>query len=58
VKLVVEVDGSSHARRAVADARRDRALARLGWRVVRLPAQLVLSQPLEAVALVRQALTR
>jgi very-short-patch-repair endonuclease len=32
-KLVVEVDGSSHARRAGADARRDRALARLGWRV-------------------------
>jgi very-short-patch-repair endonuclease len=58
VKLVVEVDGSSHARRGAADARRDRALARLGWRVVRLSAQLVLQQPLEAVALVREALAR
>jgi very-short-patch-repair endonuclease len=55
-KLVIEVDGSYHARRAAADARRDRALARLGWRVVRLPARLVLSRPLEAVALVREAL--
>jgi len=58
VKLVVEVDGSSHTRRAAADARRDRALARLGWRVERLPAALVLQQPFEAVALVRAALAR
>lgn len=55
-RLVVEVDGSAHARRAGADARRDRALAQLGWRVVRVPAKLVLKQPEEAVALVRQAL--
>jgi len=58
VKLVVEVDGTAHARRAAADARRDRALARLGWRVVRLPAALVLRQPLAAVGLVRLALSR
>jgi very-short-patch-repair endonuclease len=38
VKLVVEVDGCSHRGRAAADARRDRKLARLGYRVVRLPA--------------------
>jgi very-short-patch-repair endonuclease len=57
-KLVVEVDGSCHARRGVADARRDRALARLGWRVVRVPAALVIEQPLEAVARVREALSR
>jgi very-short-patch-repair endonuclease len=57
-KLVVEVDGSTHARRAGADARRDRALARLGYRVLRLPAQLVLRDPLAAVALVQQALSR
>jgi very-short-patch-repair endonuclease len=57
-RLVVEVDGSSHDRRALADARRDRALARLGWRVVRLPAQLVLQRPLDAVAVVREALAR
>ena len=36
LRLVVEVDGSSHAGRARADARRDRELARLGWRVLRL----------------------
>jgi very-short-patch-repair endonuclease len=58
VKLVVEVDGTAHARRAAADARRDRALARLGWRVVRLPAALVLQKPLAAVALVRLAVGR
>ncbi len=57
-KLVVEVDGSRHARRAGADARRDRALARLGWRVVRVPAVVFMRQPLAAVALVRQALLR
>jgi very-short-patch-repair endonuclease len=57
-KLVVEVDGSAHARRAGADARRDRAFVRLGWRVVRVPAELVVRQPLAAVALVRQALAR
>jgi hypothetical protein len=34
------------------------ALARLGWRVVRLPAALVLLQPFEAVALVGAALAR
>ena len=56
-RLVVEVDGSWHARRGAADARRDRALARLGWRVLRLPVALVLQRPLEALALVREALT-
>jgi very-short-patch-repair endonuclease len=54
VKVVVEVAGTAHARRAAADARPDRALARLGWRV-RLPALLVLQQQLEAVARVRTA---
>ncbi len=58
MKLVVEVDGSSHARRALADARRDRVLTRLGWCIVRLPAQLVLQRPLAVVAVVRGALAR
>lgn len=35
---------------------RDRALAREGWRVLRLPAALVLRAPAEAVATVRAAL--
>jgi very-short-patch-repair endonuclease len=33
---VIEVDGPCHARQRSADARRDRVLARLGWRVVRV----------------------
>jgi len=55
-RLVIEVDGGWHRERAVADARRDRVLARLGYRVLRLPAKLVLTQPLEAIARVRSAL--
>jgi very-short-patch-repair endonuclease len=55
-RLVVEVDGGYHAERRGADARRDRELRRLGWRVVRLPARLVAERLAEAVALVRGAL--
>jgi very-short-patch-repair endonuclease len=55
-RLVVEVDGAYHARRRAADARRDRVLRRLGYRVLRLEAQLVLERPEEAVALVVAAL--
>ncbi len=39
-----------------ADARRDRELARLGYRVLRLPAELVQRQLTEALARVRAAL--
>ena len=55
-RLVVEVDGGYHARRVTADARRDRVLTRLGYRVLRLDAELVLKQPEAAVALIRAAL--
>ena len=55
-RLVVEVDGAYHARRRPADARRDRTLTRLGYRVLRLDAELVLRQPEKAVALIRAAL--
>jgi very-short-patch-repair endonuclease len=41
VKLIVEVDGAYHARRQSADARRDRNLRRLGYRVLHLEASLV-----------------
>jgi very-short-patch-repair endonuclease len=41
VRLVVEVDGPVHAFKRGADARRDRVLTRLGYRVLRLPEQLV-----------------
>ncbi len=56
VRLVVEVDGGYHAHRRAADARRDRALARLGYRVLRIEASLVLEHPLEALARVRATL--
>ena len=37
-KLVVEVDGPWHAKRAAADARRDRVLSRAGYCVLRVDA--------------------
>jgi very-short-patch-repair endonuclease len=56
--LVVEVDGRYHAARRSADAQRDRSLARMGYRVLRLEAALVLQQPLVALARVHDALER
>ena len=56
VRLVVEVDGGYHAGRARADARRDRVLAKLGYRVLHLPAELVMHHMPEALGLVRAAL--
>jgi very-short-patch-repair endonuclease len=56
VRLVVEVDGSSHVRRRSADARRDRALERAGYRVLRLPAELVMRDLPAAIERVRAEL--
>ncbi|MBK7585840.1 MAG: DUF559 domain-containing protein [Myxococcales bacterium] len=56
VRVVIEVDGAYHASRRAADARRDRELGRRGWRVLRLPAELVAQDLGEAVARVRAAL--
>lgn len=57
-RLVVEVDGGYHRspvqRRA--DARRDRRLERAGYRVLRLPAELVMANVADAVRLVAKAL--
>jgi very-short-patch-repair endonuclease len=50
VRLVVEVDGLYHTRRGAADARRDRALLRAGYRVLRLDAELVMRDLDGAVA--------
>ncbi len=55
-RLIVEVDGAWHRGREQLDARRDRALGKAGWRVVRLGAELVLGDLPAAVALVREAL--
>jgi len=56
LKLVVEVDGSAHEQRRRADARRDEKLWRLGYRVLRLEAGLVMRCLPEAVARVREAI--
>jgi leucyl-tRNA synthetase len=57
-RLVVEVDGGYHGERLGADARRDRELSRLGWRVLRLPVELVERQLEVAVALVGAAVEK
>jgi very-short-patch-repair endonuclease len=56
VGLIVEVDGAYRARRQSADASRDLKLRRLGFRVIRVSAELVLTDLAAAVALVRAAL--
>jgi very-short-patch-repair endonuclease len=56
VKLAIEVDGGYHVSRASADARKDRYLRRAGYRVLRLDAELVRTNPPEALARIRVAL--
>ncbi|HEY6557307.1 MAG TPA: endonuclease domain-containing protein [Polyangiaceae bacterium] len=55
-RLIVEVDGGYHLTRRSADARRDSKLHRLGYRVLRLSADLVSSDAHAAVELIRSAL--
>lgn len=55
-RLIVEVDGRHHEWRRGADASRDAKLRRLGYRVLRLPAEVVLRQLPLAVDAVLQAL--
>ncbi len=54
-RLIVEVDGPYHEQRRRADARRDRALSRAGYRVLRLEAELVLRELPVAVGRIRAA---
>jgi very-short-patch-repair endonuclease len=56
VRLVVEVDGGYHAERLRADALRDRALQRLGWRILRLATSAIDRDIEGAVAAVCAAL--
>ena len=56
LRLVVEVDGGYHASKQQADRRRDAVLAELGYRVVRVRAELVMRDLSAAVAVVRGAL--
>ena len=55
-RLVIEVDGGVHADRARHDTLRDEHLRRAGYRIVRIPSELLRSNPTLAVALVRAAL--
>ena len=52
-RLVVEVDGAHHTRQRGADRRRDARLARLGLRVLRLEARLLLTDLQETLHRVR-----
>jgi len=54
-RLIVEVDGGYHESRRAADARRDKVLRRAGYRVLRVPAELVHRDLAGTVALVRAA---
>ena len=56
-KLIVEVDDRSHELKRTADARRDRVLSRLGYRVLRIDAELVRTNVAEAVARIVAALS-
>jgi very-short-patch-repair endonuclease len=55
-QLVIEVDGAYHAERGRADARRDAALERAGYRIVRVEASLVVSDIEQAMSAIRAAL--
>ena len=50
LKLAVEVDGGYHQERGAQDAKRDRALARAGHRVLRVDGALGLGEAVAAVA--------
>ena len=55
-RLIVEVDGGYHTERHAADLARDRELERCGYRILRLPEELVVTRRDEAVARIRMAL--
>ena len=55
-RLVIQVDGGYHVTRRSADQRRDRTLCRMGYRMVRLDAELVRRDAHAAIALIRAAL--
>ncbi len=57
-RLVIEVDGAYHGERERGDARRDAALERAGYRIVRVEASLVVSDIERALQQIRAALLR
>jgi len=56
VRLVVEVDGAHHWQQQASDSRRDRVMAHLGYRVLRIEARLIECHIDEAIAQLRAAL--
>jgi very-short-patch-repair endonuclease len=58
ILLAVEVDGGVHQHTLRADARRDAKLRKLGYRVLRLDAELVMRDLEGAVARVRREVER
>lgn len=56
-RLVIEVDGAHHAHQAAADARRDETLRRLGYRVLRVSTQSVMTELSGVLGCIRRALT-
>jgi very-short-patch-repair endonuclease len=57
-KLIVEVDGMYRGRRAAADSSRDRKLHALGYRILRLDADLVTNKLAMAVERIREELRK
>lgn len=55
-RLVVEVDGAQHANSAAADVKRDRFLARLGYRTLRVGAREIHADLVGVLQLIRAAL--
>jgi very-short-patch-repair endonuclease len=55
VRLVVEVDGGYHEGRQRKDAARERALAALGWRMLRVADQELFTDPGGVVVRIAQA---
>jgi very-short-patch-repair endonuclease len=58
VRLAIEVDGPVHLLRGRADARKERALRRAGYRLIRVDAESVLRELPLVVAFIRAALLR
>ena len=56
VRLVIEVDGAYHAGHLPSDARRDAALARAGYRVLRFEASIIVSNIESALGRIPAAL--
>ncbi|HEX2880074.1 MAG TPA: endonuclease domain-containing protein [Polyangiaceae bacterium] len=54
-RLVIEVDGGIHVRRKAADARKERALRRAGYRLIRVDAEAVLRDLPAVLALISAA---